>query len=162
MLESCVFHYIIFFPCNYVMLLYHLAGSTCFQSWGSNISNKLSSMQFHAYKTHPKHLKQWSMTRSCKFITPLQFGFIKNCSTLQQMPIFIDYITDSSSQTDLVYFDISSLLKLLTLYPMSFCFTNWDLRIYWNNWHTLGLADHLQCVWINNCYSDFSFFQECP
>ena len=48
-----------------------------------------------------------------KSISPLQFGFTKNCSTLQQMFIFLDEITNTPAQTDVIYFDIS--IKLLTL-----------------------------------------------
>jgi len=47
------------------------------------------------------------INRISKFITSLQFGFTKNCSTLQQMLIFLDYIINSPSQTDMIYFDIS-------------------------------------------------------
>ena len=42
-----------------------------------------------------------------KSISPFQFGFTKNCSTLQQMLIFINQIIISPSQTDVIYFDVS-------------------------------------------------------
>jgi len=42
-----------------------------------------------------------------KYIGPPQFGFIKHCSTLQQMLIFTDHIINSPLQTDVIYFDIS-------------------------------------------------------
>ena len=42
-----------------------------------------------------------------KSISPLQIGFTKNCSALQQMLIFLDEITNTPAQTDVIYFDIS-------------------------------------------------------
>ena len=42
-----------------------------------------------------------------KSISPRQFGFTKNCSTLQQMLMFLDEITNAPAQTDVIYFDIS-------------------------------------------------------
>ena len=42
-----------------------------------------------------------------KSISPLQFGFTKNCSTLQQMLIFINQVINTPFQTDVIYFDIS-------------------------------------------------------
>ena len=42
-----------------------------------------------------------------KSISPLQFDFTKNCSTLQQMLMFLDEITNTPAQTDVIYFDIS-------------------------------------------------------
>ena len=40
-------------------------------------------------------------------ISPLQFGFTENSSTLQQMLLFIDSIVNHPSQTDVIYLDIS-------------------------------------------------------
>ena len=40
-------------------------------------------------------------------INPHQFGFTKNCSTLQQMLIFLDQIINSLQHTDVIYFDIN-------------------------------------------------------
>ena len=39
-----------------------------------------------------------------RHISPLQFG---NCSTLQQLLIFLDHIINSPLQSDVIYFDIS-------------------------------------------------------
>ena len=43
-------------------------------------------------------------------ITPYQFGALKGRSTLQQLLILLDHITNSGSQTDLIYLDISKAL----------------------------------------------------
>ena len=40
-------------------------------------------------------------------ITPHQFGALKGRSTLQQLLILLDHITNSSTQTDIIYLDIS-------------------------------------------------------
>ena len=48
------------------------------------------------------------ITHISKFITPSQFGFTKGCSTLQQLLILTDFITNTSLQTDVIYLDISN------------------------------------------------------
>ena len=47
------------------------------------------------------------ITHSSKSISPSQFGFTHDCSTSQQMLIFLDHIINSPSQTDVIYLDIS-------------------------------------------------------
>ena len=44
-----------------------------------------------------------------KFIIPFQFGFTKGCSTLQQLLLLTDFITNTITplQTDVIYLDIS-------------------------------------------------------
>ena len=42
-----------------------------------------------------------------RHISSLQFGFSRNCSTLQQMLIFLDHIINNPLQSDVIYFDIS-------------------------------------------------------
>ena len=43
-------------------------------------------------------------------ITPCQFEALKGRTILQQLLILLDYITNSGSQTDLIYLDISKAL----------------------------------------------------
>ena len=47
------------------------------------------------------------ITHISKSITPSQFSFTCNCSTLQKMLILLDHIVNSPSQTDVIYVDIS-------------------------------------------------------
>ena len=35
-----------------------------------------------------------------------QYGFMKNSSTLQQMLVFLNYIVNNPTQTDVIYLDI--------------------------------------------------------
>ena len=48
-----------------------------------------------------------TITHISKSISPFQFGFTKNCSTQQQLLVFIDRIVNSPLQTDVIYLDIS-------------------------------------------------------
>ena len=49
-----------------------------------------------------------------KSISSLQHGFTKNCSTLQQMLMFLDEITNVPAQIDVIYFDISKAFDSVT------------------------------------------------
>ena len=89
-----------------------------------------------------------------KSISPLQFGFTKNCSTLQQMLIFINQVINTPFQTDVIYFDISKafdtvshsiLLRKLWLFGITGTLWTW-IKDYLTNRH--------QRVFINNCYSN--------
>ena len=89
-----------------------------------------------------------------KSISLLQFGFTKNCSTLQQMLMFLDEITNAPAQTDVIYFDISKafdsvshsiLLRKLWYFGIT--------GILWT-WFKDYLSNRCQRVVINNCYSD--------
>ena len=89
-----------------------------------------------------------------KSISPFQFGFTKNCSTLQQMLIFINQIINSPSQTDVIYFDVSKafdtvshsiLLKKLWLFGITGTLWTW-IKDY--------LINRYQRVSIDNCYSN--------
>ena len=89
-----------------------------------------------------------------KSISPLQFGFTKNCSTLQQMLMFLDEITNAPAQTDVIYFDISKAFDSVShsiLLRKLWCFgitgTLWT-------WIKDYLSNRCQRVVINNCYSD--------
>ena len=66
------------------------------------------------------------VTHISKAINPHQFGFTKNCSTLQQMLIFLDQITNYPQQTDIIYLDIS---KALIPCHIVFCLTNCGLLV---------------------------------
>ena len=89
-----------------------------------------------------------------RHISPLQFGFSRNCSTLQQMLIFLDHIINSPLQSDVVYFDISKafdtvshgiLLNKLWLIGIT--------GVLWT-WFKCYLTNCYQRVAINNFSSD--------
>ena len=54
-----------------------------------------------------------------RYISPLQFGFSRNCSTLQQMLIFLDHIINSPLQSDVIYFDTFNTV------PTVYCLINY-------------------------------------
>ena len=89
-----------------------------------------------------------------KNTNPCQFGFTKNCSTLQQMLIFLDQIINSPSQTDVIYFDISKAFDTVShsillnkLWSISITGTLWS-------WFKEYLSNHYQRVTINNLLSN--------
>ena len=89
-----------------------------------------------------------------KLINPFQFGFTRNCSTLQQMLIFIDQILNSSSQTDVIYFDISKAFdtvshSILLTKLWSFGITG----VLWS-WFKDYLSNRSQRVSINHYLSN--------
>ena len=89
-----------------------------------------------------------------KNINPCQFGFTKNCSTLQHMLIFLDQIINSPSQTDVIYFDISKAFDTVShsillnkLWSIGITGTLWS-------WFKEYLSNHYQRVIINNLLSN--------
>ena len=89
-----------------------------------------------------------------KAINPRQFGFTRNCSTLQQMLIFMDQIINSSLQTDVIYFDISKAFD--TVSHSILLNKLWSIGItgaLWT-WFKDYLSNRYQTVIINNCYSN--------
>jgi len=89
-----------------------------------------------------------------KTISPVQFGFTKQCSTLQQMLIFLNFIINSASQTDVIYFDlrkafdtVSHSILLRKLWFSGITGTLWT-------WFKNYLTDRHQQVSINNVYSN--------
>jgi len=150
-LKYFVSHCNIFSPCHYVMLLYHLAGKSPVFKAG----DPTSATNYHPISPHPKYIFERLIHNKIinhisKFISPFQFGFAKNFSTLQQMLIFLDYIINSSSW----YFDISNVFD--TVSHAIFLSKLWSIGItgvLWA-WFKNYLTHHFQTVSINNCYSD--------
>ena len=86
-------------------------------------------------------------------ITPYQFGALKGRSTCQQLLILLDHITNSGSQTDIIYLDISKALD-------SICHKELLDKVYsigikeklWE-WFKCHLSGRRQKVQINSCQS---------
>ena len=89
-----------------------------------------------------------------KSISPLQFGFTKNCSTLQQMLIFINQVINTPSQTDVIYFDISKAFD--TVSHSILLRKLWSIGITGTLWTWIKdyLTNRYQRVSINNCCSN--------
>ena len=89
-----------------------------------------------------------------RHISPLQFGFSRSCSTLQQMLIFLDHIINSPLQSDVIYFDISKAFD--TVSHSILLNKLWSIgitRVLWT-WFKCYLTNRYQRVAINNCFSD--------
>lgn len=85
-----------------------------------------------------------------KDINPCQFGFTKNCSTLQQMLIFLDQIINSPLQTHVIYLDISKAFDTVSHSILWSAGVTGVLQAWFKDY----LSDRHQRVTINNSYSD--------
>ena len=94
------------------------------------------------------------ITHISKFITLSQFGFTKGCSTLQQLLILTDFITNTPLQTDVIYLDSSKafdtvshevLLNKLWLIGIA--------GLLWS-WYKNYLTNRYQRVSVNSVYSE--------
>ena len=94
------------------------------------------------------------ITHISKSITPSQFSFTCNCSTLQKMLILLDHIVNSPSQTDVIYVDISKAFDTVShaILLNKLWFTGITGTLW--AWFKVYLTDRYQCVCISNCYSD--------
>ena len=95
-----------------------------------------------------------TITHISKSISPFQFGFTKNCSTLQQLLVFIDRIVNIPLQTDIIYLDISKAFD--TVSHGILLEKLWSIGItgvLWS-WFKNYLTNHYQRVSIKNCYSE--------
>ena len=86
-------------------------------------------------------------------ISTSQFGFMKGCSTLQQLLIFLKHIYEQKTQTDVIYLDFSKAfyrvphnLLLLKLWRIGITGDLW-----W--WFKSYLNNRFQCVRLNSSYS---------
>ena len=89
-----------------------------------------------------------------RHISPLQFGFSRSCSILQQMLIFLDHIIKSPLQSDVIYFDISKAFD--TVSHSILLNKLWSIGItgvLWT-WFKYYLTNRYQRVAINNYFSD--------
>ena len=89
-----------------------------------------------------------------RHISPLQFVFSRDCSTFQQMLIFLDHIINSPLQSDVIYFDISKAFD--TVSHSILLNKLWSISItgvLWT-WFKCYLTNRYQRVAINNCSSD--------
>ena len=86
-------------------------------------------------------------------ITPHQFGALKGRSTLQQLLILVDHITNSSTQTDVIYLDISKAFDTIPhkelldkVYSLGIKGKLWE-------WFKCYLSGRNQKILINGCLS---------
>ena len=89
------------------------------------------------------------------FVSPCQFGFLKNRSTLQQLVAFLSTILDSISencQTDVIHLDIRKAFD--TVSHSVLLRKVWNAGITGSTWEFLKayLSSHLQCVSVSQTF----------
>ena len=88
-----------------------------------------------------------------RHISSLQFGFSRNCSTLQQM---LDHIINNPLQSDVIYFDISKAFDTVShsiLLNKLWSIGITGVHVLWA-WFKCYLTNRYQRVAINNCFSN--------
>ena len=90
-----------------------------------------------------------------KFISPAQFGFLKNRSVIQQLLILFNQVINTNHQTDIIYLDFCKAFDsvphnqlLLKLNRLGISGNLWL-------WFKFYLLHRQQCVKVNNQFSDF-------
>ena len=115
---------------------------------------RLISLLSNTSKVFERLIYNKTITHISKSINPFQFGFTKNCSTLQQLLIFIDQIVNSPLQTDIIYLDISKAFD--TVSHGILLEKLWSIGItgvLWS-WFKNYLTNRYERVSIKNCYSE--------
>ena len=89
-----------------------------------------------------------------KCITPCQFGFQSNSSTLQQLLLYHHQLITSKDEVDVVHIDFRKAFDsvphnqlLVKLWNIGITGTLWK-------WFKSYLCNRVQCVSINNCLSN--------
>ena len=88
-------------------------------------------------------------------ITPLQYGFQRGSSTLQQLLVYFHQLITSKEEIDAIYIDFHKAFDsvphnelLIKLWNMGITGTLW-------RWFASYLSNRSQCVSVNNCLSSF-------
>ena len=87
------------------------------------------------------------------FITPQQFGFLKNRSTVQQLLILFDIIINTNYQSDVIYFDFRKAFDSVPHNELLFKLKSLGISGTLWLWFKSYLFNRRQCVKINNKYS---------
>ena len=86
-------------------------------------------------------------------ITPYQFGTLKGRSTLQQLLIFLNYVMNSITQTDVIYLDISKAFDSIPHNQLLDKLNAIGIKGKLWRWFKCYLANRIQKVRINNSLS---------
>ena len=86
-------------------------------------------------------------------ITPYQFGALKGRSTCQQLLILLDHITNSGSQTDVIYLDISKAFDSICHKELLDKVYSMGVKIRLWEWFKCYFSGRRQKVQINSCQS---------
>ena len=88
-----------------------------------------------------------------RFLTPQQFGFLKNKSTAQQLLILFNIILSTNHQTDVIYFNFKKVFDSVPHNELLFKLKSLGISGNLWLWFKLYLSNRYQCVKINNKYS---------
>ena len=119
MLQFCANHYIICFPCLSVMLarwkihkivpIFKAGDKTSVKNYRSiSLLSSTSKVLERLVFNKVVHLL---VTQ----ISPCQYGFIRGASTVQQLLIFFDFLTNNPMQVDTIYLDIRKAFDTVSL-----------------------------------------------
>jgi len=88
-----------------------------------------------------------------KHISPCQFGFQRNTSSLQQLILFFHELVTSTDEVDVIYVDFRKAFDCVP--HKELLLKLWNIGITGNIWRWLRsyLYNRTQCVSINNCLS---------
>ena len=87
------------------------------------------------------------------FLTPQQFGFLKNRSTVQQLLVLFDTIMSTDYQTDVIYFDFKKAFDSVPHNELLFKLKCMGISGNLWLWFESYLSNCQQCVKVNNKYS---------
>ena len=87
------------------------------------------------------------------YIKPIQFGFMSNRSTIQQMLIFLHDIFCSKYQTDTIYLDISKAFDSVSHFHLLDKLTSFNISGRLWLWFRAYLTNRFQFVLVNNQFS---------
>ena len=87
------------------------------------------------------------------FLTPQQFGFLKNIPKVQQLLVLFDTIMSTDYQTDVIYFYFKKAFDSVPHNELLFKLKSMGISENLGLWFESYLSNHQQCVKINNKYS---------
>ena len=87
------------------------------------------------------------------FLSPQQFGFLKNRSTVQQLLLMLNTIHSTNDQTDVVYLDFKKAFDSVPHKELLFKLRSLGISGKLWSWFESYLLNRYQCVKINNSLS---------
>ena len=90
-----------------------------------------------------------------RFISPVQFGFLKNRSVIQQLLILFNKVINTTHQTDIIYLDFRKAFDSMPHYELLSKLNRLGISSNIWLWFRFYLLHRRQCVKVNNEYSDF-------
>jgi len=91
----------------------------------------------------------------CLNVSPCQFGFQKNSSTLQQLLLYYHQLITSKDEVDAVHIDFRKAFDSVPRSKLLLKLWNIGITGYYKlwKWFKSYLSDRVQCISIGNCLS---------